>query len=478
MRITLKYFIVALTLLALAAVPAVSWAAGGSGPSDALIPTGAAQTLAPHSAQWYRFDYGGKKTPIVATLDDNQASGIRLAIYTPDEITAWQNGNGLASIGSGSPYQGHDLGWTGQFPTAGRYYAVVYNDSDASVSVRLSVTGDSVTTVVNAAPTATPMANPFATVTPLGQGFSGKLAFVDSAGGNLYTVNGDGTDLQRISFGMDPQWNHSGAQIALARQGPAPGIFVINADGSNEQLLYQTNEPRSPDWSPDDSQIVFSYMTTAKEGSQQCFTFRGHSFCFQKPATTQWKLAEVNSSSGAYADVRATNDAFTPTWNADGTTIAFNDLAIGIMQMATSNSYVTFPFIGDLRITSTTYNPLRLMSPQYSPDGKQIVYMVQQTPTWQIAVANADGTNQHLLTQMDPLDFVYANNFAPIWSPDGKQILFLSDRNGKVEFFLMNVGDPLQGADGSNQQQVLKNVTDQITLQYGFQSERMMSWTK
>ncbi len=480
--------ILALTLAALVTLPAVSLAAGGSGPGDALIPTGSAQTVAPHSALWFQFDVGhstknlsgfgrhaflSPRSPVVATLDDYGANGIRLAIYTPEAVSNWQNGDPLRAVGTGSSAgaNGHDLLWTGLFSVPGTYYAVAYNDSDAAVSVTLNVTGDYVTTVVEVVPTPTPLPNPFATVTPLGKGVTGKLAFVDSAGGNLYTVNGDGTNLQRVSFGMDPQWNHAGTQIALARQGPVPGIFTINVDGSNERLLYQTNEPRAPDWSPDDSQIIFSNMLTTKQGSQQCRTFRNRTFCFETPAQTQWRLAEVNSAGGGYADVRATNDAFTPTWNADGKTIAFNDLAIGIMQMSTDNSYVPFPFIGDLRITTPTYNPLHSMSPQYSPDGKQIVYMVLQTPSWQIAVANADGSNQRLLTQLDPLDFVHPNNFAPIWSPDGKQILFLSDRNGKIEFFLMN-------ADGSNQQQVLKNITDQISLKYGFQSERMMSWTK
>jgi Tol biopolymer transport system component len=462
----LPLFAIAIALLAGSA-----FAAGGTGPGDALLPIGTPQTVAPHSAQWYRFDYGGNRSQITATLDDHGAGGIRLAIYTPDEITTWQNGNKLVAIGVGGSFVGHDLGWVGQFPTAGRYYAVVYNDSDASVSVSVRVTGDSVTTVVNVVPTATPLPNPFATVTPLGQGFSGKLAFVDSAGGVLYTVNGDGSNLQRVSFGMDPQWNHSGTQIALARQGPIPGIFTVNANGSNENMLYQTNEPRAPDWSPDDSMIVFSYQTTIGQATKQCFSFRGRSFCFSKPPNTQWKLAEVNSSGGGFADVRATDDAFTPTWNADGVTIAFNDLSIGIMQMNINNDYAPFPFVGDLRITAADYNPLKLMSPQYSPDGKQIVYVVLQQPAWQIAVANADGTNQHLLTQIDPLDFVHPNNVAPVWSPDGKQILFLSDRNGKWEFFLMN-------ADGTGQQQVLKNISDQIPIHYEFQSERMLSWTK
>lgn len=448
-----------------------AYGAGGTGPDDAILPVGVTQTVAPHSAQWYRWDYGGQRTQILATLDDGGASGIRLEIYTPDEIIAWQKGNGLTSIGAGTAMQGHDLGWVGRFGFAGRFYAVVYNDSDASVSVSVRVTGDNVTTSVNIVPTATPMTNPFAVVTPLGKGVAGKIAFVDSAGGNLYTMSGDGSNLQRVSFGLDPQWNHAGTRIAFARQGPVPGIFAINADGSNEQLLYQTKEPRAPDWSPDDSTIVFSYLTQVGGGGQQCFHFRGHTFCFTKPPTNLWRLSQVNSTGGGYADVRATNDAFTPTFGPDGFTIAFNDLSIGIMQMSLHNDYVPYPFIGDLRITSTAYNPLKLMSPQYSPDGKQVVYMVLQQPVWQIAVANADGSNQRLLTRVDPLDFVHPNSAAPVWSPDGSKIMFLSDRNGKWEFFTMN-------PDGSGQLQVLKNISDQIKLNYSFQSDRILSWRK
>jgi TolB protein len=250
-----------------------------------------------------------------------------------------------------------------------------------------------------------------------------------------------------------------------------PGIYVINADGSNEQFLYKTNEARSPDWSPDDSKLVFSLLADVKGGGQQCFTFRGKKACFSKPLAEQWRLAQVNNGGGGYTDLRSTTNALTPSWKADGLTIAFNDLSIGIMQMSVTNDYTPFPFVGNLNVTAANYNPLRLMSPQYSPDGKKIVYVVQQQPTWQIAVANADGSDQHLLTSNDPLADVHPNNVAPVWSPDGKQILFLSNRNGKWEFFLMN-------ADGTNVHQVLKNVTDQITLNYSYNSDRMMSWTK
>lgn len=189
----------------------------------------------------------------------------------------------------------------------------------------------------------------------------------------------------------------------------------------------------------------------------------------ETPSTTEWKLGSVHESDGTYRDVRSSNNATTPTLNADGTTIAYNDASIGLMRTSWTGEPEANPFIGDLRITSDAYNPLRIVSPQYSPDGKLIAYIVQQTPTWQIALANADGSNQHLLTSDFALWLNHPNNVAPQWSLDSKQILFLSNRNGKWEFFTMN-------ADGSNVQQVLKNITDRVNIQYDYQAARVMSW--
>jgi hypothetical protein len=451
-----------------------AYAAGGTGPGDALLPVGTPQTLPPHTALWYRFDYGGNGSQILASVADNLgsssedgASGIRLAIYTPQQIAAWQNGDKLTPIGSGSPTPGYDLAWVGQFNFPGRFYAVVSNDSEASFSLSVRVTGDAVTTSLNIVPTATPFPNPFATVTPLGQGIAGKLAFLDGQGGSLYTVNGDGTHLKRVSFGMDPQWNHQGTQIALARQGPVPGIYTLSADGSNEQRLFGGTEVRAPDWSPDDSRLVFSQFVKNKGGGTICFFGR----CFGLPEEALWKIATLDANDGSYLDLRATRHAFTPTWKSDGVTIGYNDLTVGIMQTSTQGDYEPFNFIGDLRPGLGSYNPLKLMSPQYSPEGGAMVYMVLQPPAWQIAEAQADGSNQRLLTRLDPLDFVHPNNAAPVWSPDGKEILFLSDRNGKWEMFVMS-------ADGTGVQQVLKPISDEIALSYQFQSERMLSWTK
>lgn len=466
----LKIGIPIFTLLLLAV--GVTFAAG-SGAGDAVWADGANQTVAAHSAVWFRFDYGGGNKQVDVALDTNDASNLRLAIYTPQAVADWQNGDKLNAVGLGTPVVNHDLGWSGKFNFAGTIYAVVYNDGDGAVDVQVKATGENTqTSVVTAPPKPTALPNPFPNDTPVGKGISGKLAFLDAQGGNLYTVNGDGTGLQRVSFGMDPQWNHAGTQIALARQGPIAGILTIDANGGNERLLYGTQEPRAPDWSPDDSRLVFTRQTSLKGGGEICFGTR----CFTIPANALWKLGLVNVGDGAYGDVPTTDHAFTPSWNpVDANTILYNDTALGVIKTRTDTSkpedVALVPFIGDLRPGVGTYDPLKILSPQYSPDGGKIILMTAQPPVWQVVIANADGSDRHLLTSQNYLDFTHPNNVAPVWSPDGKQILFLSDRNGKWEFFTMN-------ADGSGVQQVLKNVTDQITLNYSFQGERMMSWSK
>lgn len=461
-----RIFVFLLLTCAFFATAAVSFAADGGSPSGAIYPNGQTQTVAAYAEEWYKFEVGGKKAEVTATVDAISAEGLQLTIYTIDEIAAFQNGESLKAIGVGSPQETHTLGWYGEFKQAGTYYAVVYNDGGAAMDVKVNVTGDAVTTQINT-PALVSVVDPLQKTAPVNTtGLSGKIAFVDTTGGNLYTVNGDGTNLQKISYGMDPQWNSDGTKIAIARQGPVPGIYTLNADGSGETLIYKTNEPRSPDWSPDNSQIVFTYQGATKGGGE--VTFRGHTFAL--PSSTEWKLGLVNLSDNSYQDVRSTNNATTPTWNVKGN-IAYNDTAIGLMTTSATGAPAENPFIGDLRVTTDSYNPLRLLSPQYSPDGTKIVYIVQQSPTWQIAVANADGSNQHLLTSDNALWLTHPSNVAPVWSPDGTKILFLSNRNGKWEFFTIN-------ADGTNVQQVLKNVTDQITIQYDYQAARMVSWTK
>lgn len=450
--------VLALLLLIGSGLAGLGWAAGESGPGDALIPTGAAMTAQPGSQTWYKFDESGSGRPVTVWVEANGQSGILFRVYTPEAIARWVAGEELQAIGVSSRDPVHDQVWTGRFKTPGTYYIVVENTSAQPITYTLRITGEGVTTTTFRQPTATPFPNPFKTPVPIARLKRGKIVFQESSGGNIYTVNADGTNLRRVTFGLDPAFSPDGTKIAFARQGPIPGLYVADADGSNERLLYGANEVRSPSWSSDSTRIVFSAVTQVRPTQPICFLNR----CFGGDDVVTWKLKAYDLKEDKVIDLNVPPTGGTvPSVNWKTGAIAFMNRELGLMLTSFDKDDV--PRVID--------NDLTINTPSFSPDGSRLTYMVRQPPVWQIVVAVWDGTHPTLLTTQDPLDFVHPDNVAPTFSPDGNEILFLSNRNGKWEFFVIQV-------DGRNERQVLKNVTDRLNIQYNFSAERVASWVE
>jgi TolB protein len=66
---------------------------------------------------------------------------------------------------------------------------------------------------------------------------------------------------------------------------------------------------------------------------------------------------------------------------------------------------------------------------RYSPNGKKIVYGNRNDGD--IHVVNADGSHDHALTN-------FGDNNYPDWSPDGRKIVFDSDATGTNQAWIMN----------------------------------------
>ena len=88
-------------------------------------------------------------------------------------------------------------------------------------------------------------------------------------------------------------------------------------------------------------------------------------------------------------------------------------------------------------LSSTLYDA----NPQFSPDGRQIVFETDRTGTKGIWLAEADGSNPRPL-------FVDEARPAgsPRWSPDSRRVVFDANTDGQSEIFVMNAagGPPLR----------------------------------
>jgi Tol biopolymer transport system component/DNA-binding winged helix-turn-helix (wHTH) protein len=81
------------------------------------------------------------------------------------------------------------------------------------------------------------------------------------------------------------------------------------------------------------------------------------------------------------------------------------------------------------RFIASTYTD---MFPQFSPDGKRILYLSDRTGRTEVWVANEDGSNPMQLTSINaPIVG------APRWSPDGERIVFDSNLGGRWEVYVI-----------------------------------------
>lgn len=321
----------------------------------------------------------------------------------------------------------------------------------------------------------------------------GTLLIQLRSGGDIMLVNRDGSDLRRLTTGIDPVLSPDGSQVAFTRwDGANQGtVWVINTDGTDEHPVVDgIRQVKSPGWSPDSRRIAVNFQEGGTlEATRHCwdvsrgepdinfwqaydiktevrFDAQGRPIifvCWWMPPDAHWKLRIIEVDSGDYEDMPAGQYAFGPTWDpanpwrvvsAAGNGLVWTDVNRGVAD-------------------SLTTDPSD-RAPVFSPDGRFLAVTYRQDTHWEVHRLNADGTGRIRLTKTPLYAIVDGpeqwNNVSPVFSPDSREIAFLTDRAGRWEVWVMNV-------DGSTQRPMFSDaLNDQLTIEYAGMDERALGW--
>jgi Tol biopolymer transport system component len=228
-----------------------------------------------------------------------------------------------------------------------------------------------------------------------------------------HTIAVDGTNDVLVSQGVinwAPDWKHHGTVV----QGQ---IRVSNADGSDTHTVGPVGYfVQGPWWSRDGQRVAFAYSPSA---------------------TTPADIYVANADGSGVLDVTNTtgiSEDFAD-WSPDGLTLAVTG-ANSLVGTGSGVYTVSVSGTGLRQLTHETY-PIGDYEPQWSPDGKRIMYTTYFGSTYGIYIIDPAGGN--------PQRFSPPGLFSGFgrWSPDGKQVAFTgyNDRQTRYQDVFVMTAD-------------------------------------
>jgi len=218
--------------------------------------------------------------------------------------------------------------------------------------------------------------------------------------GRIAILDGSGNTSQALDFKnpMGGRFSNDGKRIALeSRDEQVRGgdLWIRDiASGRDSRFTFDPAIDRAPVWSPGDDSIVFSAA-------------RGIRYDLY--------IKHTNGTDAEQLLLKSDQDKFVTDWSRDGRTLTFYTTG----STTTKMDLWILPLYGDRKPVAFLKTEFREGGGTFSPDGRWIAYMSDETTKWEIYVRALDGSAGKWQISID-------GGAAPIWSGDGKTIYFQS----------------------------------------------------
>ncbi len=188
-------------------------------------------------------------------------------------------------------------------------------------------------------------------------------------------------------------------------------ICVMDDNGTQVRLLTDQLNPRSPRWSPDGKQIVFT---------------RGRHLQRQNIAIMNADGTNIRDLTPPFEK----SDAH-PSFSSDGKYLVFSRYdSHAAREPVDKRSSVMVMRLATGRIKKISN--LSINRPDFSPDGEHIIFTTLPTvggDGGNVWMMTADGGHPHAVLPPPPDNEFIISRWKPQWSPDGQHILYTEDRD-------------------------------------------------
>jgi eukaryotic-like serine/threonine-protein kinase len=223
---------------------------------------------------------------------------------------------------------------------------------------------------------------------------------------------------------LTPAFSPDSQRVAFARQSSAgtADIYIVPITGGEPtRLTFDNAVLRGLAWTADGREIIFS-SSRADGGAGQHYDF-GLAFI-----SGLWR---ISASGGAAERVTIGGlNFFFPNISRQGNRLTY-------VQRSPEDANIYRIEISDTTVSKNP--PTKLIAstrhdggPQFSPDGKKIVFHSARSGPLEIWMCDSDGRNFVQLT------FLNRRAGSPRWSPDGQQIVFDFYEEGKGDIYVIS----------------------------------------